>query len=97
MRHFVVTITFLSPFESFGEAVGRHGAFLTEGYDAGLLLVSGPRTSKTGGIVVARAESEAALRTYMDRDPFKLEGLADYEIAEFSPTMSVPILASWVA
>ncbi len=97
MRHFVVTLTFLTPFESFGEAVPRHAAFLREGYDAGMLLVSGPREPRTGGIVVARAGSEEALRTYMDRDPFALEGLATYDVAEFSPTMSSPVLSEWVA
>jgi uncharacterized protein YciI len=97
MRHFIVTITFQVPFESFGEAVARHGAFLAQGYEGGMLLISGPRTSRTGGVIVARAESEAALRTYLDRDPFKLEGLADYDVAEFSPTMTAPLLADWVA
>ena len=59
--------------------------------------MSGPRTPRTGGIVVARAGSEQALRAYFDRDPFKLQNLATYEFAEFAPGQSQPILADWVA
>jgi uncharacterized protein YciI len=97
MRHFVVTLTFLVPFESFGEAVARHRAFLDEGYSAGMLLMSGPRTPRTGGIVVARAESPEALRAFFARDPYKLEDLATHEFAEFSPVKSQPILAEWIS
>ena len=97
MRHFIVTLTFEVPFESFGDAVARHRAFLDGGYSSGLLLMSGPRAPRTGGIVLARAASMEELRAFFANDPYKLEGLATHDFVEFSPVKSQPFLADWVA
>ena len=97
MRHFIVTITYLAPIGTFGEAVQRHRAYLDLGYHSGLLLMSGPKTPPIGGIVVARAGSEAEIRRFFDQDPYKLENLATHEFTEFSPVKHQALLADWVA
>jgi uncharacterized protein YciI len=96
MRHFIVTLQFLAPFEAFGEAVPRHRAFLQEGYDQGFLLLSGPQNPKTGGIVVARAESLEALQDFFTGDPYKREGLATHAFTEFAPVKCQDFMKEWI-
>jgi len=95
-RHFIVSTTFRVPMEELGEAVQRHRAFLQLGYDQGLLLVSGVKTTRTGGILVARADSMEALQAYFSQDPYALEGLADHRFQEFLPIKRQAFLEAWI-
>ncbi len=96
MRHFIVSIDYKVPFEQLGDAVTRHRAHLQAGYDQGLLLMSGPREPRTGGLVVARAASLEDLQTFFTQDPYALEGLAEHRFQEFLPVKAAPWMADWV-
>jgi uncharacterized protein YciI len=97
MRHFIVTINFNVPFEQLGEAVPRHRAFLRRGYDQGLLLMSGPRMPRTGGLAVARADTHEAIVGFFAEDPYKLEGLATHVFVEFEPVLAQSFLREWTS
>ena len=96
MRHFIVTLHFQVPFETFGETIQRHRAFLQEGYDRGQLLMSGPQHPRTGGIVIARAESLEEITSYFEGDPYKQEGLAGHAFTEFTPVKSQELIRKWI-
>lgn len=96
MRHFIITLDFKVPFEDLGETVPRHRVFLQEGYDQGLLLMSGPRVPRIGGVVVARAESQEQLEAFFSKDPYKLEGLATHTLHEFTPVKSQDFIETWI-
>ena len=96
MRHFIVNLRFTAPSESFGDAVAKHRAYLQEGYDRGLLLMSGPQVPRTGGIVVARAESLEVLQAFFAKDPYNLNHLAEYTYTEFTPVKYQDWCAEWV-
>lgn len=97
MRHFVVEVTYTAPLSRIDEVLAEHRAFLQGGYDRGLLLASGSRVPRTGGIILARAESPEALETFLAGDPFRREGVASYRIVEFVPVKHQAFLADWVA
>ncbi len=78
MKHFIVEINYLVPLERIQESVPPHRAYLQLGYDAGLLLCSGPKVPATGGFMLARAESLAALQAFFAQDPFQTEKLASF-------------------
>lgn len=96
MRHFIVEITYRVPFEQLEPFVPSHRAFLASGYDRGWLLCSGPQAPRRGGIVVARAPSEASLRQYFADDPYARRELADHRIIEFEPVLHQAFLEEWV-
>ena len=96
MNCFLVQIQFLKPFESFGDTIFKHRAYLQKGYDQGMILMSGPRADKTGGLCVARADNEEALREFFAHDPYKLEKLAEHVIVPFTAAKYQPILENWV-
>ena len=97
MRHFVVEVTYTAPLARIDELLAEHRAFLQQGYDRGLLLASGSQVPRTGGMIVARAESPEALSALLAGDPFRREGVATYRIVEFVPVKHQGFLAAWVA
>jgi uncharacterized protein YciI len=96
MKHFLIEITYTLPFEQIAPIVPEHRAFLQEGYDSGMLLMSGPINPRIGGIVIARAESEDQLRDYFSRDPYFLKQVAIYRFVEFEPVKYQTLVADWV-
>lgn len=95
MPFFVIESRFTQPFECFGEAVPAHRAYLDKGYAAGLLLCSGPKADRTGGIVIARASDEAAVHAFLADEPYHVQGLASYEIKPFDAVKQHPLLAGF--
>lgn len=96
MKHFIVEITYLVPFEQLGETVAEHRSFLQTGYDSGKLLFSGPQNPKIGGMVVARAVSLEEIQTLFAHDPYAVKGLASHRFVEFEPVKYQPFLLDWI-
>jgi|YelNatPaOPRAMG01_1025707.scaffolds.fasta_scaffold20721_3 uncharacterized protein YciI len=97
MKHFLVDIRYRVPAEEMAEITREHRAFLQEGYRRGLLLYSGPKLPKTGGLVLARAESLAELEEFFNDDPYRLHDVAEHTFTEFDPVFYQPFLAGWVS
>jgi len=96
MKKFIINITYKAEMNIIDAIKPEHRKFLQEGYDAGLLLLSGPRNPLTGGIVAARAESLEQIKSFFDRDPYKINNVAEYEFIEFEPVKFQPFLAEWI-
>jgi len=90
MNLFVIDLTYTADLAEVDKFLEPHRAFLKEHYSSEVFLASGPKNPRTGGVILARAASRAAVEAIVDRDPFRLEGIADYKITEFSPVLSVP-------
>ncbi len=85
---FVVDLTYVVPLEKVNAFLEPHRAFLKAQYEAGLFLASGPKEPRTGGVILAKAESRESIETAIAKDPFKMEALAEYAITEFAPVMA---------
>lgn len=96
MSHFLIELTYKVPLEKVDEFVGSHRQFLQTGYDAGVLLFSGPQNPRTGGVVVARAESLQAIKDFFANDPYNQNGIAEYRFVEFNPVKFQPLLQNWI-
>jgi uncharacterized protein YciI len=97
MRHFIIEISYTAPLAAIDAAVTAHRQFLQRGYDDGLLLMSGPKTPRVGGIVIARAESVERLESFFADDPYRSQGLAQYRFVEFTPVKYRDLLDEWCA
>jgi uncharacterized protein YciI len=97
MKHFLIKITYLVPFEQMSEIVPEHRAFLQDGYERSWLLMSGPMSPKTGGIVIARAPSSEEIQAFFANDPYLLKGVASHRIVEFEPVKRQAFIEAWVA
>ena len=80
----IVDITYTAPLSAIEQHLSAHRAFLQKHYDAGSLIASGPKTPRTGGIIVANID-RTAMEALIQQDPFYLAGIADYSITVFDP------------
>jgi uncharacterized protein YciI len=93
---FVVLVKYVRPIEEIEAHLAEHRRFLDEHYASGHFLASGPRVPRTGGILLARAASREELEGLLAADPFRIAGVAEYEILEFAPNKLAPQLKELV-
>ena len=94
---FIVTLTYTAPIERIDAYLPAHRAWLEEQYARGLMLMSGRKEPRDGGILIAHAADRAELEAALRDDPFAQAGLATYAITEFIPTMTAEALSAWRA
>lgn len=94
MKFFLIQLTYVKPIEVVQEFTDRHRAYLRTQFDAGILLFSGPRVPRTGGVLFGKAEDISVINSMIAADPFKTNGVAEYEVIEIAPTTWAPSIAS---
>jgi uncharacterized protein YciI len=93
---FLLVLKYKVPIEQVEPVTPAHREFLDLSYQAGKLLVSGPRIPRTGGVILARVKTKAEVDALIQEDPFFKEGIADYEVIEFNPVKFHPAIANLV-
>ena len=91
---FIAILTYKKTLEEVDRYLQAHRDYLAEHYAAGDFIMSGPQTPRVGGVIVMKAENHSVVDTIIAQDPFKVNGIADYQIVEFTPTMSCDPLLS---
>jgi uncharacterized protein YciI len=89
---FIVLLNYIKPMSEVDRLAPEHREYAAHQYASGNFLLSGRKEPRTGGVILARAESREALDAILAGDPFRREAVADYEIVEFLPMMS----ADWL-
>ena len=87
---FIVSLTYIAPLADLDAAMADHVAFLEKHYATGTFVASGRKIPRTGGIILAKAESEAVLRKVLEEDPFYTRKLANIDVQEFAPSKVQP-------
>jgi len=87
---FVITLTYTVPVEEIDPHLAGHIEWLDRHYASGVMLASGRRVPRTGGVLLARAADRAALDAVLAEDPFARAGVATYDVVEFAPTKAAP-------
>ena len=85
-------LTYINPLEEVDTAIPAHVAWLKKGYAEGIFLASGRRIPRTGGVILAKSESLAALEERLRKDPFQALKLATAEIIPFEPSLKAELL-----
>lgn len=83
---FIAILTYRKPLEVVDRFLQAHRDWLTEGYSAGNVITSGPRINRVGGVIMLNAPSRETADAILAQDPFNINGVADYQIIEFTPT-----------
>lgn len=87
---FVVSLTYKKPIAEVELHLAAHIGYLEECYAKGIFIASGRKVPRSGGIILAKAETRAALDAILQQDPFYFEEVADFEVTEFVPTKTAP-------
>ncbi|MFM2478931.1 YciI family protein [Celerinatantimonas sp. MCCC 1A17872] len=91
---FIVSLTYKCEVSEIEKQLKAHIEFLDKYYQSGVFIASGRKVPRTGGIIMARCESKAALESILAEDPFASHQLADYEIIEFAASKFISELAA---
>ncbi len=84
---FVCKVNYIQPLQKVEEFLIPHRAYLQQGYDKGILLASGPRNPKDGGLIIGRFTSKEDAISFSKNDPFCIHNIAIYEIIEFEAVL----------
>lgn len=90
---FIVDLHYIVSFDEIEPELEAHVKFLEENYSSGHFIASGPKVPRTGGVIIATAESRETLEQILAADPFHAKHLAQYNITEFRPSMKVSQLS----
>lgn len=84
---FIAILTYKKPLSEVDKYLQAHRDYLAEHYAAGDLITSGPRVPRVGGVIMIKAADLESAKTILSQDPFNINGIADYQIVEFTPTL----------
>lgn len=84
---FIAILTYKKPLSEVDLFLAAHREYLAEHYAAGDFIASGPQTPRIGGVIIIKAENRTTVDAIIAQDPFNINGIADYQIVEFTPTM----------
>lgn len=93
---FVVLLSYIKPMSEVDRFIEGHREFLMRYYASGNFMLSGRKEPRTGGVILANADTLAEIESIIENDPFHREKIATYEIVEFLPSMSADYLANLV-
>ncbi|TGK01225.1 hypothetical protein EHQ53_09095 [Leptospira langatensis] len=96
MKFFLIELEYTVPMEKLNEVTPAHREFLQTQYDKGVLLLSGPRVPRDGGMIIGKSSSLEELQEIMKNDPFVKENCAKYIYKEFAPVKYQPFLKEWL-
>jgi uncharacterized protein YciI len=83
----IVSLTYVMPIEAVEAQLDGHIAWLKEGYESGMLIASGRKVPRTGGVLLAKGDLED-VKAFCEQDPFALHGIATYEFTQTAITMT---------
>jgi uncharacterized protein YciI len=83
---FLIQVSYKKPLPEVDRFLAEHRQFLDDYYRKGILIVSGTRKPRSGGVIFGKFENREAAEKFVQLDPFFREEIANYEIVEFAAT-----------
>lgn len=83
---FIIELTYKVSAEEIDKNLDSHMAYIEKYYNTGHFLASGRKVPRDGGIILAKADSRKRIEDIVSKDPFNINGFADYRIIEFKAT-----------
>ncbi len=84
---FIAILSYKKPLSEVDKYLQAHRDYLAEHYAAGDFIASGPQNPRIGGVIMIKAIDRETVNSIISQDPFNINGIADYQIVEFTPTM----------
>jgi len=91
---FIINLHYIVPLEKLDEHMAAHVKYLKKYYKADVFLMSGRKVPRTGGVIIAQADSKEILEKIIAEDPFFQHKLAEFTITEFLASQAHPGLKS---
>lgn len=85
---FIIQLTYKVPLAEVDQYLEEHKLFLKKNYAQEVFLLSGRKQPRNGGIILAQAENMSGIHNIIEEDPFYRNGIAEYQVTEFLPSMA---------
>jgi uncharacterized protein YciI len=87
---FIISLHYIVPLEKLDEHMAAHVKYLRKYYKTDVFIMSGRKVPRTGGIIIAQADSKDILEKIIEEDPFHIHHMAEFTITEFLASQSHP-------
>ncbi|HEY3405936.1 MAG TPA: YciI family protein [Ohtaekwangia sp.] len=94
---FIIDLHYIVPLEKLDAHMTDHVKFLQKYYKLNVFVASGRKVPRTGGIILALADSLETVNTIITEDPFYIHKLAEFRITEFQTSQSHPELKKFLS
>lgn len=91
---FIVSLNYIKPIDVVEKHLEAHVDYLKQHYEKKNFIASGRKVPRTGGVILSNLESKAELEQILAQDPFSINNVAELEIIEFVPSMTLPEFAN---
>ncbi len=85
---FIISLTYICDLKEIDKLLPKHVEYLEAQYKEGNFIASGRKIPRTGGIILSKLTNLENLKKILEKDPFKINNLTEYEIQEFIPSMT---------
>ncbi|MEV1053069.1 YciI family protein [Streptomyces sp. NPDC049887] len=89
---FALELTYTAPLERVEEHQDAHVAWLDGLYEEGVLIASGRKNPRDGGVLIAVGVDRERAERIAASDPYTTAGVCEYRITEFIATKTAPAL-----
>jgi uncharacterized protein YciI len=89
---FIVDLQYIVPLEELDAHMDAHVQHLKKYYEQNVFIASGRKVPRTGGVILALADSKEELENIIHQDPFYEHKLAEFKITEFLTSLYHPDL-----
>jgi uncharacterized protein YciI len=80
---FIIDLNYIVPLEELDSHMAEHVKYLNKYYEKNLFIASGRKVPRTGGVILALANSKDEVEKIIQEDPFYKHELAEFTITEF--------------
>jgi uncharacterized protein YciI len=89
---FIIDLNYIVPLEELDTHMAAHVKYLKKYYEQNIFIASGRKVPRTGGIILALADSMEAVEKIISEDPFHKHELAEFAIIQFLTSQYHPEL-----
>lgn len=91
---FIIDIKYIADMATIDAHLAEHRAYLDIFYAKGLLLCSGPKNPRDGGIIIGMFNTREEVESFIHDDPYSKYGIASYQITAFAPVKHHKLLST---
>lgn len=93
---FIINLNYIVPLEKIDAHMTDHVKFLNKYYKQNVFVASGRKVPRTGGIILALADSKDEVEAIFKEDPFYTHKLAEFTVTEFLTSQVHPELKKFL-
>jgi uncharacterized protein YciI len=89
---YIISLNYIVPLEELDQHMADHVKYLKKYYKKNIFVASGRKVPRTGGIILALADSQEEVEAIIKEDPFYKHELAEFDITHFLTSQYHPDL-----